>query len=220
MNPSPIPRVLSTFRESGVRALLMGGQACILYGAAEFSRDADFAVLLSPENLERLRAALDALHAEVIAVPPFERKHFERGHAVHFRSHHTDAQGFRIDVMSTLRGGGALPTALGASNRLRSRRRGPSGRALATGPRRLQEDAAGQGLADDSSAARGELRAGRARAATRADRVLAPRASNPGVACRLRGVLFRAGEAPRRAAPCDGGGGERGPHRRSHCARL
>ena len=82
----------------------MGGQACILYGAAEFSRDADFAVLLSPENLERLRAALDALHAEVIAVPPFERKHLERGHAVHFRSHHTDAQGFRIDVMSKLRG--------------------------------------------------------------------------------------------------------------------
>jgi hypothetical protein len=26
-------------REHGVQALLMGGQACILYGAAEFSRD-------------------------------------------------------------------------------------------------------------------------------------------------------------------------------------
>ena len=28
-----------------VRALLMGGQACVFYGAAEFSRDTDFAVL-------------------------------------------------------------------------------------------------------------------------------------------------------------------------------
>lgn len=42
MSLSPIPKVLSTMREHGVQALLMGGQACILYGAAEFSRDADF----------------------------------------------------------------------------------------------------------------------------------------------------------------------------------
>jgi hypothetical protein len=27
-------------RTHGVEALLMGGQACVLYGAAEFSRDA------------------------------------------------------------------------------------------------------------------------------------------------------------------------------------
>ena len=47
----------------------MGGQACILYGAAEFSRDADFAVLSSADNLARLRAALDDLNGEVIAVP-------------------------------------------------------------------------------------------------------------------------------------------------------
>ncbi len=36
----------------------MGGQACILYGAAEFSRDIDLAVAVSPGNLARLRAAL------------------------------------------------------------------------------------------------------------------------------------------------------------------
>jgi len=30
-------------REHRVRALLMGGQACVFYGAAEFSRDTDFA---------------------------------------------------------------------------------------------------------------------------------------------------------------------------------
>lgn len=104
MTASPIPKVLSTIRDSGVEALLMGGQACILYGAAEFSRDIDLAVVASPDNLERLQGALDALHAEVIAVPPFERRHLERGHAVHFRSHHPEADGFRIDVMAKLRG--------------------------------------------------------------------------------------------------------------------
>ena len=60
MSPSPIGKVLSTFRTHRVRALLMGGQACILYGAAEFSRDVDVAVLANPSNLARLEKALRA----------------------------------------------------------------------------------------------------------------------------------------------------------------
>jgi len=32
-------KVLSTMRKHEVAALLMGGQACMFYGAAEFSRD-------------------------------------------------------------------------------------------------------------------------------------------------------------------------------------
>jgi hypothetical protein len=104
LNRSPIPRVLSTFLENRVEALLMGGQACILYGAAEFSRDADFAVLLSEENLRRLRSVVEELGAEVVAVPPFEHRHLERGHAVHFKATHPEAQGFRIDVMAKMRG--------------------------------------------------------------------------------------------------------------------
>lgn len=82
----------------------MGGQACVLYGAAEFSRDVDFAIPASPGNLDRLREALDALEAEVIAVPPFEVQYLERGHAVHFRCGHPDAKNLRIDVMTRLRG--------------------------------------------------------------------------------------------------------------------
>jgi PHD/YefM family antitoxin component YafN of YafNO toxin-antitoxin module len=50
----------------------MGGQACVFYGAAEFSRDTDLALLSLPENLERFRAALADLEAECIALPPFE----------------------------------------------------------------------------------------------------------------------------------------------------
>ena len=63
MNLSPIPRVLSILRRHRVRALLMGGQACILYGAAEFSRDVDVAVAVDARNLARLRSALADLNA-------------------------------------------------------------------------------------------------------------------------------------------------------------
>ena len=51
--PNPIRRVLSSIEQKRVRALLMGGQACVLYGAAEFSRDTDLAILASPANLAR-----------------------------------------------------------------------------------------------------------------------------------------------------------------------
>jgi hypothetical protein len=82
----------------------MGGQACVSYGAAEFSRDLDLAILASLQNLEALRAAMQGLHAEVIAVPPFEAKYLRKGHAVHFRCHDADADGLRVDVMSRMRG--------------------------------------------------------------------------------------------------------------------
>ena len=82
----------------------MGGQACVLYGAAEFSRDLDLAILANPRNLEALRAAMLDLRAEVIAVPPFEAVYLRKGHAVHFRCHHPDADGLRVDVMSRMRG--------------------------------------------------------------------------------------------------------------------
>jgi hypothetical protein len=82
----------------------MGGQACVFYGAAEFSRDTDLAILASSKNLERLKKALGDLQAEVIAVPPFEAKYLRKGHAVHFRCHHVDAIGMRVDVMTKMRG--------------------------------------------------------------------------------------------------------------------
>ena len=46
----------------------MGGQACVFYGAAEFSRDTDLAILASSENLAKLDKALTDLNAQVIAV--------------------------------------------------------------------------------------------------------------------------------------------------------
>jgi hypothetical protein len=82
----------------------MGGQACVLYGAAEFSRDTDIAILASDENLTSLRAALRELQAKRIALPPFEPQYLRKGHAIHFRCHHPEAMNMRLDIMSVMRG--------------------------------------------------------------------------------------------------------------------
>ncbi|MBN2316151.1 MAG: hypothetical protein JXM79_19650 [Sedimentisphaerales bacterium] len=102
--PNRIRKVLSTMANHQVRALLMGGQACVFYGAAEFSRDTDLLILADAANLERLEAALQDLQARLIAVPPLSLDYLKQGHAVHFRCHHPEAKEIRIDVMSRLRG--------------------------------------------------------------------------------------------------------------------
>ncbi len=109
MIPIQILRVLSTIQRFDVPALLMGGQACVLYGAAEYSRDLDLAVLATDDALPRLTAAMQSLHATVIAVPPFDLQFLARGHAVHFSvpDYDTDAAvgtPLRVDVMSRMRG--------------------------------------------------------------------------------------------------------------------
>jgi hypothetical protein len=76
----------------------------VFYGAAEFSRDTDFAILAEASNLARLRKALAGLRAEPIAVPPFEIKYLRQGHAIHFRCQHPEALRMRVDVMSKMRG--------------------------------------------------------------------------------------------------------------------
>jgi len=107
--PSPIRKALSTIRRHQVAHLLMGGQACVLYGAAEFSRDLDLALLPDPANLDRLQEALAELDAEVIAVPPFSQKLLDEGLAVHFRCRQPEVAGLRIDVMAHMRGVAPFP---------------------------------------------------------------------------------------------------------------
>lgn len=101
---NPIQKVLSTLSGHTVQALLIGGQACVFYGAAEFSRDTDLTLLSSDNNLALLRAALRELQARRIAVPPFERQYLLRGHAIHFRCYHPDALNMRVDIMAVMRG--------------------------------------------------------------------------------------------------------------------
>jgi hypothetical protein len=54
LSQSPILKALSSIRKSGARTLLIGGQACVFYGAAEFSRDLDLLILSGAGNLRRI----------------------------------------------------------------------------------------------------------------------------------------------------------------------
>jgi len=92
-----------------VQYLLSGGQACILYGASEFSRDADTVIGGSAGNIEALRAALRDLDAEQLYVPPLNVDYLNRGHACHFRCRAPAVAGVRLDVMSVLRGCDPFP---------------------------------------------------------------------------------------------------------------
>ncbi|MBI2920126.1 MAG: hypothetical protein HYY18_03455 [Planctomycetes bacterium] len=105
---SPIPRVLSTLSRNGVRALLMGGQACVLYGGAEFSRDVDVAIAADGRNLARLQRALKELRAEPVYFPELSAAVLKRGHACHFRCRGPRLDGIRLDIMSVMRGLGSF----------------------------------------------------------------------------------------------------------------
>ncbi len=87
-----------------MQALVVGGQACVFYGAAEFSRDLDLALSVAPENLRKLEEVLKEIQAELIAVPLFSRQSLEAGHAVHFRCHAPGVEGLRIDILHAMRG--------------------------------------------------------------------------------------------------------------------
>jgi hypothetical protein len=103
LNQSPIPRVLLTFLKNKVKALLIGGQACIIYGGAEFSRDLDFSLLVTLENIENLKNALEELEAEQIFLPNLSEEVLIRGHACHFRFPKGDPKGVRIDLLGKMR---------------------------------------------------------------------------------------------------------------------
>ena len=109
MTQSPIPKALSTFLKHKAKALLIGGQACILYGAAEFSRDIDLVVMISPENLKNLTKTLEELGAERVFYPCLSEDVLLRGHACHFRCHRRDIKGLRIDVIGVMRGVDSFP---------------------------------------------------------------------------------------------------------------
>ena len=104
LTPNPILKVLSTFKTCEVKCLLIGGQACIIYGAVEFSRDSDFVILADSENMERLKNALKALEAKPVYFPEFRVEYLRKGHACHFRCEAEDVMGLRIDMLSVLRG--------------------------------------------------------------------------------------------------------------------
>ena len=91
----------------------MGGQACVLYGAAEFSRDLDLALLPDSANLQQLDGALLELDAKSIAVPPPDLAYLQAGLALHFRCRREDVAGRHL-----IRGGAAGLTVDGLARAL------------------------------------------------------------------------------------------------------
>ncbi|MEA3306199.1 MAG: hypothetical protein U9Q34_00250 [Elusimicrobiota bacterium] len=100
---SPIFKVISALKEKKVKALLIGGQACIIYGGSEFSRDSDFVILSEDKNLIKIQKALNSLKAEAVYFLGFERGYLEKGHACHFKCKAKGVEDFRVDIMSKLR---------------------------------------------------------------------------------------------------------------------
>ena len=119
MTQSPILKVLSTFKNAKVKALLIGGQACIVYGAAEFSRDSDFVVFANPSNLDRLKNALKTLKAEPVYFPELKAEYLQKGHACHFRCGAPGVVNLRVDIMGRLRGCSPFPVLWRRRNRVK-----------------------------------------------------------------------------------------------------
>ena len=108
MIPSQIRKVLSTLSCKNVRYLLCGGQACVWYGALQFSADCDIVIAAEVANLARLSSAMDGLTAACIAVPRLEFESLRRGHVVHFRVAEPDQLPVRIDVIAAMRATGSF----------------------------------------------------------------------------------------------------------------
>ena len=119
MTLSPILKVLSTFRKQRVKSLLIGGQACIVYGGAEFSRDSDFVVLASAVNLKALAGALKILKAFPVYYPELTIQYLLKGHACHFRCGGRGVEGLRVDIMSKLKGCDAFGKLWARRNRVK-----------------------------------------------------------------------------------------------------
>ena len=74
MIPTPIRQVLFTIQASGTRTLLMGGQACVFYGAAQVSKGVDSWTDLASTASQCMTAGQDRHRGSSVAcVKPFTR---------------------------------------------------------------------------------------------------------------------------------------------------
>jgi predicted nucleotidyltransferase len=68
--PSPLERFCAVLTEHGVEFIVVGGQAEALMGSARVTYDVDLCYRRTPENLERLAAALGTLNLTLRGAPP------------------------------------------------------------------------------------------------------------------------------------------------------
>ncbi|MBI4230704.1 MAG: hypothetical protein HY608_07695 [Planctomycetes bacterium] len=106
------------FERSGVRCLLISGQATVLYGAAAFSEDVDLWVDPAAGNLALLRRALERLRARVYKLtPPLTPTYARCGHGFHFLLPSAEGPVY-LDVMGRPPRVGSFAACLGRSVRM------------------------------------------------------------------------------------------------------
>jgi len=80
-----MPSFFRFLEKERVRFLLISGQACVLYGASQFTEDIDLWIQPSAPNLQAFLRALVRSHAVVHKhTPPLTVHNLRRGHGFHF----------------------------------------------------------------------------------------------------------------------------------------
>lgn len=94
--------VFKVAEKSKLQCLLIGGQACVIYGGKISSIDIDITILCSEENVENLKQALAELRAKPYrASPPLSAEVLKRGHSLHFMCP-MDGASTRLDVLGKM----------------------------------------------------------------------------------------------------------------------
>lgn len=94
--PDEAAELLRVFESLGLRYMVTGGLAAILYGEARFTRDVDVVLAPGRHDLARLHEALDA---ERFYVPPLEAMQEEAAREAHGHFNlYDNATDFRADV--------------------------------------------------------------------------------------------------------------------------
>ncbi|NIA28380.1 MAG: hypothetical protein GWP06_00530 [Actinobacteria bacterium] len=90
-------RVLQAFEKQKVNYVLIGGVAMILYGMERLTRDVDVFVEMIPENIERLRKALNSIYKDA-SINEISMQELDQYSVIRYGT----PNGFNIDMMSRI----------------------------------------------------------------------------------------------------------------------
>ena len=96
-------RLFSILNDVGLQCLLIGGQACVIYGAKTSTVDLDITILSTNINLAKLKNALEVLEAKPsLASVPLDAALLTRGHSLHYYCGKSGFDNIRFDILGTL----------------------------------------------------------------------------------------------------------------------
>ena len=103
MTSNVLTNIFEILNHRDVRCLLIGGYACVIYGAKTSTVDLDITILTSPENIQKLERSLKDLHAKpsIASIPP-DPALLARGHSLHYYCEKDGFEGIRLDILGKL----------------------------------------------------------------------------------------------------------------------